>query len=45
MTADAAAADKALIFLPGSVPGGIEAADPMIALRNAAYPISFGERQ
>lgn len=45
MTADAAAADKALLFLPGSVSGGIEAADPMIALRNAAYPISFGERQ
>lgn len=37
--------DKALLFLPGRVPNGIEIADPMIAMRNAAYPISFGERQ
>ena len=45
MTFDAKATDKTTLFLPGSVPTGIEAADPMIALRNAAYPISFGERQ
>ena len=45
MAPDAAAIDKATLFLPGRVPTGIEAADPMIALRNAAYPISFGARQ
>jgi catalase len=37
--------DKALLFLPGSLPAGIEIADPMIAMRSAAYPISFAERQ
>jgi catalase len=42
---DQATLDKATIFLPGNVPAGIEAADPMIAHRTAAYPISFGERQ
>ena len=37
--------DKALLFLPARVPAGIEVADPMVAVRSAAYPISFGERQ
>lgn len=37
--------DKTLLFLPGRLPVGIEIADPMIAMRTAAYPISFGERQ
>jgi len=37
--------DKALLFLPGRLPAGIEIADPMIAMRNDAYPISFRERQ
>ena len=37
--------DKALLYLPGRMPPGIEAVDPMIAMRNAAYPISFAERQ
>ncbi len=45
LAADQASADKATLFLPGNVPAGIEAADPMIALRNAAYPISFNARQ
>jgi catalase len=36
-------ADK-LLFLPGAVTPGIEAADPMIAVRSAAYPISFARR-
>lgn len=36
---------KALLFMPGSLPDGIEAADPMIDVRNAAYPISFARRQ
>jgi catalase len=43
--AEQAKADKALLFLPGRVSPGIEIADPMLAMRNAAYPISFGERQ
>jgi catalase len=38
-------ADKALMFLPGRLPAGIEIADPMISMRTAAYPISFDERQ
>ncbi len=42
---DQPAADKALLFLPSRVPAGIEPADPMIAIRSASYPISFGERQ
>lgn len=36
--------DQALIFLPGSLPPGIEVADPMLTLRNATYPHSFTER-
>jgi len=38
-------ADKALAFLPGTLLPGIEAADPMLTVRNAAYPTSFHERQ
>lgn len=45
MVKDQAVADKATLFLPGNVPAGIEPADPMIPVRTAAYPISFGERQ
>ncbi|KQP80302.1 hypothetical protein ASF57_18135 [Methylobacterium sp. Leaf117] len=37
--------DRALLFMPGDVPPGIGIADPMLAVRNAAYPVSFGERQ
>jgi len=37
--------DKALLFLPGRLPAGIEICDPMIAMRSAAYPISFDARQ
>jgi len=33
-----------LLFLPGAVTDGIEPADPMIAVRSAAYPISFARR-
>jgi len=33
-----------LLFLPGAVTTGIEPADPMIAVRSAAYPISFARR-
>ena len=42
-TTESHTADK-LLFLPGSVVPGIEAADPMIAIRSAAYPISFVRR-
>ncbi len=45
MAPDQASVDKATMFLPGNLPPGIEAADPMIAIRNGAYPISFGSRQ
>ncbi|HEY4343160.1 MAG TPA: catalase family peroxidase [Parvibaculum sp.] len=45
LAADQASADKALLFLPGSPPSGIEAADPMLKIRNEAYPVSFSGRQ
>jgi catalase len=38
-------ADKELLFLPARLCAGIETADPMLTVRHAAYPISFGERQ
>ena len=37
-------ADRSLAFMPGSLPPGIESADPMLTLRNASYPNSFQER-
>lgn len=42
---DQADASKSTLFMPGNLPAGIEAADPMIEARNAAYPISFRDRQ
>ncbi|MGH6883078.1 MAG: catalase, partial [Hypericibacter sp.] len=42
---DLVAADKAFLVLPGQPHPGIDPADPMLLLRSAAYPISFGERQ
>ncbi len=42
---DSDAAQKQLLFLPGLVTDGIEVSDdPLIATRDAAYPISFAER-
>ena len=38
-------ADKELLFLPGRLCEGIETADPMLTMRQAAYPISFSQRQ
>jgi catalase len=38
-------ADGKLLFLPANMPDGIEAADPMLKIRNEAYPISFRHRQ
>jgi len=37
-------ADRSLLFLPGTTIPGIAIADPMLSVRNAAYPISFKER-
>jgi catalase len=45
MAPDQEGLSKSLLFLPNNIPDGIEAADPMIEVRGAAYPISFGERQ
>ena len=38
-------AQRTLLFLPGQPHPGIEAADPMLVMRNVAYPISLGQRQ
>jgi catalase len=42
---NAAASDRDLLFLPGTLPPGIGIADPMVTVRNAAYPVSFHQRQ
>ncbi len=43
--ADNAAAQKALLFLPGNLTDGIEPSDdPLIDTRNQAYAVSFGRR-
>jgi catalase len=42
---DAAATDKATMFAPLNVPDGIAPADPMLGVRQAAYPLSFQHRQ
>jgi len=36
---------KSLLFLPGQPHPGVEAADPMLIMRNTAYPIQLGQRQ
>ena len=42
---DSATAEKALLFLPGNLPDGVEASDdPLIAARDQAYAVSFGKR-
>jgi catalase len=43
--ADAPGIDAATLFLPGTTHPGIDPADPMLTLRNNAYPISFKKRQ
>ena len=45
MAPDPEAADKATMFSPLNVPPGIAPADPMLAIRQAAYPLSFRHRQ
>jgi catalase len=42
---DPAATDKATMFRPLNVPAGIDPADPMLGVRDAAYPLSFRHRQ
>ena len=42
---DPEATDKATMFTPLDMPDGIEPADPMLGLRQAAYPLSFQHRQ
>ena len=39
------ATDSATLFMPTNVPDGITPIDPMLSVREAAYPVSFGERQ
>ncbi len=36
---------RELLFLPGQPHPGVEPADPMLVMRNTAYPISLGQRQ
>lgn len=42
--ADSQAAEKKLLFVPGALVPGIEPADPMIAVRSAAYIVSLSRR-
>jgi catalase len=45
MAPDAIATDKATLFIPLNVPDGIAPADPMLEVRQQAYPLSFKHRQ
>lgn len=45
LVADGEASQRTLLFLPGQPHLGVEPADPMLVLRNTAYPISLGQRQ
>ena len=42
--ADSQTAEKKLLFMPGALIPGIEAADPMIAARSASYIVSLSRR-
>jgi catalase len=42
--ADSDAQERKLMFTPSAVVEGIEPADPMIAMRGAAYGVSYGRR-
>ncbi len=41
---DNAAAERRLLFIPGALPSGIEARDPMVKARSDAYPVSYDRR-
>lgn len=45
MAPDPANLDRGSLFRPLNVPEGIDGADPMLAVRNSAYPLSFRHRQ
>jgi len=45
LPADPEKAQRELLFLPGQSHPGVEPADPMLVMRNTAYPISLGQRQ
>lgn len=45
LPADPETGQRELLFLPGQPHPGVEPADPMLVMRNTAYPISFGQRQ
>jgi catalase len=45
MAPDGAVLDRSTMFNPLNVPDGVAAADPMLTMRKAAYPISFKHRQ
>jgi len=45
MTPDPVATDKGTMFAPLNVPDGIASADPMLGVRQGAYPLSFQHRQ
>ena len=45
VVADSDAVQKQLLFLPGNLTDGIEPSDdPLIDVRDAAYPVSFARR-
>lgn len=45
MVPDPVATDKGTLFLPLNIPAGIDPADPMLGIRQGAYPLSFEHRQ
>ena len=45
VASEPAATEKATMFAPLNVPAGIAPADPMLEVRQEAYPISFKHRQ
>ncbi len=44
MTPDPVATDKGTLFAPLNIPTGIGPADPMLGIRQDAYPLSFQHR-
>jgi catalase len=44
VVADNAKTERRLLFIPGALPAGIEAQDPMIKARSDAYPVSYDRR-
>lgn len=42
---DSTAAEKKIVFMPNSLPKGIEVEDQMVNFRSAAYGVSFSQRQ